>query len=127
MEPITEEPDSDDSHLSVDQLVELRAELERARTRLARSRRTTRDAARPVALDQTAVGRVSRIDAIQNQSMTRGLQERDHARAAHIEDALRRLDAGTYGRCAGCGQPIPYERLLVFPEAPACAGCGGGS
>lgn len=125
MQQMMEDPDFEHSHLSIDQMVELRAELERARTRLARSRRTTRDAARPVALDQTAVGRVSRIDAIQNQSMTRGLQERDQARAAQIDEALRRMDAGTYGRCAGCGQPIPYERLLVFPEAQACAGCGG--
>ena len=118
--------ETETTHLSLDQLVELRAELERARARLARSRRTSRDAAKPVALDQTAVGRVSRIDAIQNQSMTRGLQERDQARAAQIDEALRRMDAGTYGRCAGCGSAIPYERLLVFPEAQACGSCGGG-
>lgn len=123
---MTAKPDSGGSHLSAEQLEELRGELERARARLARSRRTSRDAARPVALDQTAVGRVSRIDAIQNQSMTRGLQERDQARAAQIDEALRRMDAGAYGRCAGCGSPIPYERLLVFPEAQACAACGAG-
>lgn len=111
----------------MDPLVEPRAELERARTRLARGRRATRDAARPVTLAQTAVGRVSRTDAIANQGMTRGLQERDPARAAQIQDAPRRMDAGTCGRCAGCGDPVPYERLLVFPEAQECARCGGGA
>lgn len=121
MSPSANDPPS----LTAEQLAELRGELERARTRLARSRRTTREAAKPVALDQTAVGRVSRIDAIQNQSMTRGLQERDDSRAAQVDAALARMDAGTYGRCSGCGGAIPFERLLVFPEAQVCASCGG--
>jgi len=42
---------------------------------------------------------------------------------ADVDAALARLDAGTHGRCEGCGQPIPAERLAVRPRATRCVGC----
>lgn len=113
-------------HLSAEQLAQIREELVRTRERLDRSLKATRRANQPVVLDQTSVGRLSRIDALQNQGLTKGLEEREMARRAQIENALRRVDDGTYGRCSGCGKPIAFERLLVFPEALACGACGGG-
>jgi DnaK suppressor protein len=118
------EPRETPSHLTASQLEELREELVRAERRLERSQRTSRQAAKPVALDQSSVGRLSRIDAIQNQKMTLGLQERDEARRAQIADALRRMEEGAYGCCGACGGEIPFARLLVFPEAVTCAACG---
>jgi RNA polymerase-binding transcription factor DksA len=44
---------------------------------------------------------------------------RAHAYAA----ALRRIEDGTYGSCASCGNPIPYPRLSVMPETSHCVGC----
>jgi DnaK suppressor protein len=43
-----------------------------------------------------------------------------------IEDALRILEAGTYGLCSGCGAAIPYERLEAVPAAPRCLECQSG-
>ena len=40
-----------------------------------------------------------------------------------VQRWLDRMDAGTYGVCAACGSGIPYDRLLVFPEAPECGSC----
>ncbi|QYG93197.1 hypothetical protein HC251_12660 [Iamia sp. SCSIO 61187] len=40
-----------------------------------------------------------------------------------LEDALGRLDAGTYGSCAACGEPLPVERLELVPDAELCMGC----
>jgi DnaK suppressor protein len=40
-----------------------------------------------------------------------------------IERALRRMDDGTYGTCARCGEPIPAERLKAMPEAELCVSC----
>ena len=40
-----------------------------------------------------------------------------------IDQALARLDAGTYGRCASCGEPIPGERLRAIPWAAVCVPC----
>lgn len=110
-------------HLSPEQIEELRAELERILKKLERSMRTTEEAMRPVELDQSAVGRLSRIDSLQNQGLTRNLQERETMKLAQIRNAIERLDAGTYGSCSECGADVPFERLLVFPETPRCAGC----
>ncbi|MFE6996196.1 TraR/DksA family transcriptional regulator [Microbacterium sp. NPDC057659] len=40
-----------------------------------------------------------------------------------VDDALARVDAGTYGICVGCGQPIPAARLEVRPFADRCVTC----
>lgn len=109
--------------LSPEDLAYLRGEIERALSRLGRSMKTTRRAARPVKLDQTSVGRLSRIDAIQNQSLTRGLEERGAAELAALTDALARIDAGSYGMCGACGGPIGLARLSVFPETRTCSTC----
>lgn len=110
-------------HLTPEQADVLRAELERALAKLTRSMKTTNRAARPVKLDQTSVGRLSRIDALQNQSFTQGLQERERVKAAQLTEALQRLEAGSYGTCEGCGEPIGFERLSLFPETRTCSRC----
>lgn len=111
-------------HLTKDQIEELAAELHRVLDKLERSMRTTEEALRPVKLDQTAVGRLSRIDSLQNQGLTRNLQEREEAKLGQVVSALRRMEEGTYGLCVQCSAEIPFERLLVFPEAPTCSRCG---
>jgi DnaK suppressor protein len=113
------------SHLNSAQLDELRAELERQLTKLQRSMRTTNRAMKPVQLDQSSVGRLSRIDNLQTQGLTAGLQAREQARLGQIMEALKRSDAGTYGICVVCGDAVAFERLLVFPEAPNCGACAG--
>lgn len=40
-----------------------------------------------------------------------------------IEEALNRLEGGTYGLCEVCGQPIEPRRLEIMPETPLCRGC----
>ena len=115
------------SSLTPDQLDEIRSELLRALAKLERSMKITNRAVRPVKLDQTSVGRLSRMDAIQNQSLTQGLQEREQAKHAEIVGALRRIEEGTYGMCTGCGGAIGFQRLLIFPETQTCSGCAGGA
>lgn len=112
------------NHLTPDQMAELSAELERVVKKLERSMRTTEEAMRPVQLDQAAVGRLSRIDSLQNQGLTRNLQEREQAKLGQVVSAFERMDEGTYGVCVECGGNIPFERLQVFPETPTCTSCG---
>ena len=64
------------------------------------------------------------MDSLQNQSLAKGLRERENVRLALIQGALRRLDAGTYGVCTTCGGQVAAERLFVFPESGTCARCG---
>ena len=42
-----------------------------------------------------------------------------------IEDALRRLAEGNYGRCLACGGPMGLQRIRALPEARYCVGCSG--
>ncbi len=118
---------ADGSPLTREQRDELRAELERELERLRRSMPTTEAAARPVQLDQSAIGRLSRVDAMQNQAMQHELHDRERHRENELMSALERMDDGSYGLCARCGQPVPYGRLLVVPEARNCVACGGGA
>jgi DnaK suppressor protein len=111
------------THLSASQLEELRSELERQLSKLQRSMRTTNRAMKPVQLDQSSVGRLSRIDNLQTQELTAGLQAREQAKLGQILEALKRMEVGTYGTCVICGEPVAFERLLVFPEAPNCVDC----
>ena len=48
------------------------------------------------------------------------------ASLAEMDAALARIDAGTYGMCAACGEPIPDARLEALPEATHCVGCKTG-
>ena len=51
------------------------------------------------------------------------LVSRDLTELANVEQALARLDDGSYGDCADCGQPIPYARLVAYPAAKRCVAC----
>lgn len=112
------------SHLSDTQIAELKALVERELEGLRRSMAISEEALRPVELDQTAVGRLSRMDSLQNQGMTRNLHEREQSKLARLEAALKRFRDGRFGLCTICEAELPYGRLLVLPEAESCARCG---
>ena len=78
---------------------------------------------RPVTLDQQSVGRVSRIDAIQQQQMAIASQQQASERLRKIEKALRRIDEGEYGYCLECGEAIALARLQAQPFANLCIDC----
>ncbi len=115
------------SPLLPEQLGQIRDELLRALTKLERSLTISGASDRARDLEQDTVGRLSRIDALQNQGLTKSLAAREQAQLAQLVDALRRIEDGTYGTCAACGGPIPYARLQVFPETRACQACATGN
>jgi DnaK suppressor protein len=112
--------------LSPEQLGQIREELQRTLARLERNMKLNGNG-RPPELDQSAVGRLSRIEAIQNQGFTQSLQERERVQLAQVMDALQRLEDGCYGICTRCREPVGFERLMVFPEASHCNRCGNGN
>ena len=97
---------------------------ERQLAKLTKSMTVTDEALKTVELDQGAVGRLSRMNSIQNQGIAKGLRERESIKLGLIQEALRRLDAGTYGVCVACGGEVAAERLFVFPESGTCVRCG---
>lgn len=114
------------STLTPEQIGQLREELQRTLARLERSAKANGDG-RPTEIDQSAVGRLSRIEAIQNQSFTQNLQERERVQLGEVLAALTRVEEGGYGICTSCKEPVRFERLLVFPEARTCSRCGTGN
>jgi DnaK suppressor protein len=80
-------------------------------------------ATKPVTLDQQSVGRVSRIDAIQQQQMAIANQQQTSDLLKRIELALRRIDDASYGDCLECGEPIAHARLQAQPFASLCIDC----
>ncbi|BAQ18807.1 TraR/DksA family transcriptional regulator [Methyloceanibacter caenitepidi] len=104
----------------------LRAQLvERLRDLRDRSQ-TTADNRRPVELDQTSVGRVSRMDAMQGQAMAVATEQRRHDEARRIEAAIKRIEVGEYGYCTACGEEIAEKRLAADPTVATCIKCAGG-
>ena len=80
-------------------------------------------AARPVELDQTRVGRISRMDAIQGQAMARETARRRDLEITRIDAALKRVEQDEYGYCLSCGEKIAVKRLALDPMAPICVTC----
>jgi DnaK suppressor protein len=97
-------------------LVGLVAELEG-------SLRNSAGAAAPVVLDQSSVGRLSRMDAMQQQAMAKATRQKAQLRLTQCKVALSAFDRDEYGMCRMCEEPIGYARLSAKPEAPFCLEC----
>ena len=89
---------------------------------LAASERS-HDARGAVALDQAQQGRLSRIDAMQQQEMALEQERRRQRELRRVEAALQRIDEGTYGECVRCGDLIDPRRLEADPATPICHAC----
>ena len=83
----------------------------------------SKDGRAPVELDQQSVGRLSRMDAMQQQSMDLAREDRRRARLAVLAAALRRLAEGGHGYCLGCGENITETRLDIDAAVTLCIHC----
>lgn len=100
-----------------------RVRLEQRRTELLGVAAVMTQAARPVELDQARIGRVSRVDALQQQAMSKEFDRRRRLELQRIEAALKRIEDGDYGGCLSCGESIASQRLAVDPATPVCINC----
>jgi len=99
-----------------DRLLEMQAELEA-------DVETAEGATAIVELDQSKVGRLSRMDAMQAQAMARASAERRDVALRRIAAALKRIDDGEYGWCQKCDEPINPKRLEFDPTVLLCIDC----
>jgi len=79
-----------------------------------------------VELDQQAVGRLSRMDALQNQAMAKANAARRQSERRRLLSALARMDEGEFGYCESCGDEIALKRLELDPAAIICVDCARG-
>ncbi len=80
-----------------------------------------------VELDQSKVGRLSRMDALQAQAMSQATNQRRDIHIKQIEAALARIDADEYGDCLRCGEEIAESRLKLNPAVTLCIDCANSS
>ena len=99
-----------------DRLLALQAELESIAA-------TGDESAAVVELDQSKVGRLSRMDAMQAQAMAKAASNRRQAMLLKITAALKRIDEGDFGLCRECEEPINPKRLEFDPTAIYCIEC----
>ncbi|WP_253913159.1 TraR/DksA C4-type zinc finger protein [Pseudoruegeria sp. HB172150] len=84
------------------------------------------DGQKAVTLDQQSVGRLSRMDAMQQQAMAKATASRRAQMRQRIGAALIRIDEDEYGYCIGCGEEIDLKRLEFDPTVPICVSCAAG-
>lgn len=104
----------------------IRARLKDEKNALTDSDEGSAEDRATVVLDQQSVGRLSRMDALQRQSMAQAAARRRKGRAARIDAALERMDAGEFGYCVECGEEIGLKRFQLDPTLPTCVSCARG-
>jgi DnaK suppressor protein len=108
-------------------LGEIRAALEARRETLHAASESTSGDRRPVELDQAAVGRLSRMDALQVQAMAQAVERRRGHELERIKRTLGRIDDDEFGFCITCGEEIAPKRLALDATTPTCIGCASGT
>ncbi|MGB0720986.1 MAG: TraR/DksA family transcriptional regulator [Gammaproteobacteria bacterium] len=109
--------------MNEDTIEDFRQQLLELRRRIEADEKDAREDSRPVTLDQSSVGRLSRMDAMQMQQMARDTARRRQQQLLRIEGALRRIESGDFGYCAACGDEIGPSRLGIDPMATRCIAC----
>jgi DnaK suppressor protein len=107
------------------QRADIRARLEAVAQELRSLVRDDDGLTDTVVLDQSRMGRISRVDALQHQQMAAAGRRRAEARLKRVHAAIERFDEAPdeYDWCPGCGEPIGYPRLKAVPETVFCVPC----
>ena len=77
---------------------------------------------KPVAPDD-AIGRISRMDAINNKSVTEASLRQAEEKLKNLQRVLSRVGTSDFGICIKCGKPIPEGRIIYRPESLNCVDC----
>ena len=105
-----------------ERILYFRKRLETLSKEVTEALSASKDSANVVELD-TAIGRLSRMDAMQNQQMALELRRRQENQLLRIKNALKRMDQDRYGLCGKCKEPIAEDRLESSPDVVMCVQC----
>lgn len=72
---------------------------------------------------ENAIGRISRMDAINNKSVIEAALRKAKDKLAMLNFALSKVDDKDFGLCVRCHKPIPLGRILIMPQARSCVPC----
>ena len=80
------------------------------------------DATRPIG-PSNSIGRVSRMDAINNKSVAEATLRSARRKLSSLNIALNKIDSPDFGICSRCKRPIPAARLMYLPQSTRCVNC----
>ena len=80
------------------------------------------DATKPIA-PENAIGRISRMDAINNKSVSEAALRTAKRKLVKLQHALTKMDEPSFGACADCGNTIQVKRLMFMPQSTRCVRC----
>ncbi len=109
--------------LTEQQLQQFRELLLQLKTELLEAEETGEQAEEVVELDQTRMGRLSRMDAMQAQAMSLATGRRRRRHLLEIDAALERIASREYGDCFECGEMVNPKRLEANPRTTLCIAC----
>ena len=105
---------------------EARAALIARQAELEQEAKANADSRDTVELQQDSVGRLSRMDAMQQQEMAKASEVHRSQELRRIDAAMARIAAGDYGYCVQCDEAIAPKRLEIDPAVVLCIDCAGG-
>jgi DnaK suppressor protein len=83
---------------------------------------TLKDLTQPISPD-SAIGRVSRMDAINNKSVNEAALRKKQTQLIALKKTVKNLDDPNFGKCIKCGEEIPIGRIMIMPESKKCVRC----
>lgn len=83
---------------------------------------TLKDLTQPISPD-CAIGRVSRMDAINNKSINEAALRKKQSQLSALKEALKNINNPDFGKCIKCGAQIPIGRIMIMPESRKCVRC----
>lgn len=108
--------------MNIKEKEKVRALLESAIEETQAAIKNYKELTKPIA-PENAIGRVSRMDAINNKSVNDAALKKAQQKLKNLQIAVDRLDEVDFGICAKCKLQIPIGRLMLVPQSRFCVNC----
>jgi len=101
---------------------DLKTEVAKRISNLEKEIEELKELTKPIAPD-CAIGRVSRMDAINNRSVSVAALTKKKEKLLALKSIINHIDDDNFGKCISCGNEIPLGRILIIPESKKCMSC----
>lgn len=105
-----------------DEKINIENQIKEKIEKLAKDIITLKDLTQPISPD-CAIGRVSRMDAINNKSVSEAALRKKKSQYIALKNALKNIHSNDFGKCIQCGIRIPIGRIMIMPESNKCVNC----
>ena len=104
------------------ELAEIEKLIEKEMEKTANTVAEYKEMTKPISPDD-AIGRISRMDAINNKSVAEAALRTAVSKLNRLKDVHGKINDKDFGICRKCGEQIPIQRILLVPQAPFCVNC----